>query len=163
MKKSILLSLIVMLCFSAIVVAQTDETPEPAYDNQNSPVDLLASYYNAIERGEYERAYAYWENAPQTFNEFAAGFEDTLAIQLIVQPPTRMDGAAGSVYVQIPTVLFAGHTDGTLHTYSGCFVTRRSNIEPADTTTWHLYDATLTETDLNNIATMLSEACVTGE
>ncbi len=46
------------------VSAQTP-VPQPlAYDNPNSPVDLLASYYNAINRGEYQRAYNYWQNAP---------------------------------------------------------------------------------------------------
>ena len=34
---------------------------EISFDNTSTSVDLLASYYNAIDRQEYQRAYGYWE------------------------------------------------------------------------------------------------------
>jgi len=141
-------------------------TQEPAYENQNSPVELLASYYNAINRGEYQRAYSYWQVPPNPYDEFVSGFSDTIHVQLIVQPPTRIEGAAGSLYAAIPTVLIADHVDGSQHTYAGCFVTRKSNLHPPDipeADVWHLYDAALEEvtTDPVDVPLLLSEACET--
>ena len=57
---------------------------EAAYDNPNSPVDLLASYYNAIDRQEYQRAYGYWEMPPSSYDQFAQGYADTASVELIV-------------------------------------------------------------------------------
>lgn len=162
-----LLKLIIVMAILALPVAvgtAQQEGPDPAYDDQTSPVDLLASYYNAINRGEYERAYAYWEEAPNSYEDFARGFEDTETIQLIVQPPTRYEGAAGSIYVSIPTALVATHTDETEQTFVGCFVARMSNLVPpdeADEDTWYLYSADVVEVveDDASIAPLLLEAC----
>jgi hypothetical protein len=55
-----------------------------------------------------------------------------------------MQGAAGSTYADVPVVLVARHTDGTLHTFYGCYVARRLNagISPSDSlaTLWRLYN-----------------------
>jgi len=133
------------------------QSQAPAYENLNSPVDLLASYYNAINRKEYQRAYGYWQTAPTSYQNFVNGFSDTTAAQLIVQPPTFVGGAAGSLYTQVPTALVAKHTDGSTHTYAGCFVTRKSNIQ-ADV--WHIYSAQLKEVPNNtSIPNQLAQAC----
>src|SRR2546427_10242 len=61
--------------------------PAPlAYDNRASPIDLLASFYNAVNRQEYARAYGYWETPPSSYDQFAAGYANTAAVQLIAQP-----------------------------------------------------------------------------
>jgi hypothetical protein len=88
---------------------------EPAYDNPVSPVDLLSSYYSAINHQDYQKAYSYWENPPQSYGAFVRGFANTVSAQLIVQPPTWIDGAAGSLYAQIPAVVIATHNNGTQH------------------------------------------------
>ena len=133
------------------------------FENLDSPVDLLASYYNAINRQEYQRAYSYWESPPRPYNAFANGFADTASVQLIVQPPTYYGGAAGSLYVSIPTVLIAQHYDGTQLTFAGCFVTRKSNLRPPDIPqedVWHLYSAEIAQVPNNSdIPTLLAQAC----
>lgn len=133
------------------------------FEDLNSPVGLLASYYNAINRQEYQRAYAYWESPPNSYDDFVNGFADTASVQVIVEPPRRYGGAAGSLYVDIPTVLIALHTDGTQLTYAGCFVTRRSNLQPPDIPepdVWHLYSADITAVPNDSaIPTLLSQAC----
>ncbi len=139
--------------------------PEFAYDNVDSPVDLLSSYYNAINLQEYQRAYDYWEAAPNSYNEFARGFAQTTHVQLIVQPPEMIGVGAGSQYVQIPTVVIAGQRDGSEQVYAGCFTTRKSNLQPPDvpeeSLIWHLYSAdNITEiTGTVDIPTLLAEAC----
>jgi hypothetical protein len=141
----------------------TSEPVQEAYENLISPVDLLASYYNGINRQEYQRAYGYWENPPNSYEEFVSGFADTASVQLIVQPPTRIEGAAGSLYVEIPAVLIALHKDGSVHTFAGCFVIRKSNLQPPDIPeedVWHLYQAQVEETPSETtIPALLTQAC----
>lgn len=128
-----------------------------------SPVDLLASYYNAVNRKEYERAYSYWGAPPNDYESFAAGYADTASVQLIVQPPTNISPAAGSLYSAVPTVLIAHHHDGSVHTFAGCIVTRKSNLQPPDIPeedVWHLYSAEIAEVANNShIPTLLAQAC----
>jgi hypothetical protein len=161
MKRWIWVPVLIIALLPVIALsAQTD--PQTAYDNPNSPVDLIASYYDAITDRDYQRAYNYWETAPETLQTFAQGFSDTLDIQVIVQPPTRIGAAAGSLYVQIPTVLIADHTDGTQHYYSGCFTTRKSNV-PASAggeDFWRLYSADVVEVSRTaSIAQLLRTSC----
>jgi hypothetical protein len=162
MKPLKLLLIILILSLPIYAYAQTS-SQTPDYENRDSPVDLLASYYDAINHQEYQRAYNYWENAPKSYNSFVQGFADTLNVQVIVQPPTRIGAAAGSQYVSIPTVLIAGRRDGTQHTYAGCFVTRKSNLHPPDIPqedVWHLYSASLKEViGTADIPTLLTQAC----
>jgi hypothetical protein len=133
------------------------------YENLISPVDLLSSYYNAINLQDYERAYSYWQSPPLDYNTFAAGYNDTTSVQLIVQPPTRIDPGAGNLYAGIPTLLVAQHSDGSTHTYGGCIVTHKSNLHPPDIPqedVWHLYQAQLEEVANNvNIPALLAAAC----
>ena len=49
----------------------------PSYASQDSPAEVLASFYNAINRQEYQRAYSYWETPPSSYPEFAQGYADT--------------------------------------------------------------------------------------
>jgi heat shock protein HslJ len=128
------------------------------FDDRTSPVSLLASYYDAINRQEYQRAYSYWETAPDPFDEFASGFADTVSVQVIVEPPTRYGAGAGSLYANIPTVLIAQHTDGTQLTYAGCFVARTSNQLAPDA--WSLYSADVAQVaDDAAIPTLLTQVC----
>lgn len=142
------------------------QQPPDAFEDLRSPVSLLASYYNAINLQDYQRAYSYWENPPDPFDQFAAGFADTASVQVIVQPPTRYSGAAGSLYVETPTVLIADHFDGAQLMYVGCFVTRTSNLQPPDIPeedVWHLYSADVTEVPTDSsIPALLAEACPEG-
>ena len=141
-----------------------EPAPETSYDDQTGPVRLLASYYNAINLGEYTRAWEYWETPPDSsFEGFAEGFADTESVMLVVRPPTRSEGAAGSTYVAIPTLLSATHVDGSRHNYLGCFVTRRPNVgRPGVEQEWWLFDATVQRSSGNTTdVTALDQACDT--
>lgn len=166
MKRLSLFALSVFFVLTTVVAAQTSDQPQPelAYEDLNNPVSMLASYYNAIELKDYQRAYGYWRNAPQTYEDFAAGFSDTEGVQLIVEPPTRIDPGAGNLFAQVPTVVVADHTDGTQHTYAGCFVTHKPNLPPQESNEapiWTISSATMIEVEAPdiNIATLLADAC----
>lgn len=115
-------------------------------DDQFSPVALVSSYYDAIAAGDYARAYDYWWSGPpnQTLAEFAAGFAETDDIGVIVGLDFYSEGAAGSIYSQMPVLLTA--TDaGVLQVFVGCIWTRRSNVpvgdNPEPDPNWYLYRA----------------------
>jgi hypothetical protein len=131
---------------------------EAAYDNPNSPVDLLASYYNAIDRQEYQRAYGYWQTPPSDYDTFVRGYADTTSVLLIVRPPTRIDVGAGNAYTQIPTVLVASRTDGSTQSFAGCYTAHRINLQPSDT--WHLSRATIAPVASDaSIPALLAQEC----
>jgi hypothetical protein len=141
-----------------------DPVPESPYSDRSGPVPLLASYYNAINLGEYSRAWGYWETPPEpSFEEFAEGFADTESVMLVVQPPTRFEGAAGSTYVGIPALLCASHTDGSQHNFVGCFFARRPNVGgPSIEQEWSLSDATVQPSPGNTTdVRVLDLACTT--
>lgn len=150
----------VLTTTNSVISAAIRQARQP-YENLGSPVDLLASYFNAIARQEYERAYGYWQQPPLDYETFAAGYANTITVQLIVQPPTQISGAAGSLYVIVPTALVAGHGDGTVHTFAGCVVTRKSNIEGApEGNEWKIYQAHFSEISNNaEIPALLANGC----
>jgi len=134
--------------------------PAPAaasYDNRSRPADLLASFYNAINRREYARAYGYWENPPSSYDQFVAGYADTASVQLLIAPPTNFQGAAGSSFVGVPTALIATHSDGSQQTFAGCYTARASNVQPDG---WRLFRADIAPAPNNPpIAPLLARNC----
>ena len=126
-----------------------------SYAERNTPVDLLASLYNAINRQEYKRTYGYWEKADQ----FVQGYADTASVQLIVQLPAFIDVGAGNAYANIATVLIASRRDGSQQTFVGCYTTHKVNIQPD---VWHLARATVALAAPNPaIPPALAQACAT--
>lgn len=141
----------------------------PFYEDRTDAVAMLQSYYNAINRREYQRAYSYFSGAPNPppslappYDQFVQGYADTRAVQLIVGPP-MVQGAAGSLYASIPAVIVATHTDGSLHTFYGCYVARRVNsgISPnPDDELWRINSAKLAVAPANtSITTLLAQGC----
>lgn len=121
---------------------------EARIDDRSSPVALITSYYNAINRKEYGRAYGYWENPPNgaSLTQFARGFADTAHDELTLRPPARIEGAAGSRYARVPTVVIATHTDGSKQTFFGCYVARwpvPENFSPPRDLGWRIYSASV--------------------
>jgi hypothetical protein len=85
-------------------------------------------------------------------------------VLLAVEPPTYIDGAAGSQYASIPTLLFAAHTDGSKEAFAGCYVTRRANPQidgaPKDGA-WRIERAVVAPAPTGaDAATLLAQACV---
>jgi hypothetical protein len=140
-----------------LLVGVCDAVPMSDYDDRSGPVRLLASYYNAVNLGGYPRAWEYWEAPPApAFEEFAQGFTETESVMLVVRPPTRLEGAAGSVYTAIPALVSATHRDDSRHTFLGCFVARRPNVGPPDVEQeWSLFDATVQRVPGNTTDVMM--------
>lgn len=146
MHKFINLTLTLWLAIGGVFISRADAQAS-RYENFDSAVNLLASYYDAVNRREYRRAYGYWESPTGSYDEFVRGYAETASVQLIVQPPTSVGAAAGSLYAQILTVLIATNRDGRRQTFSGCYTMRKSNLRPPaipQEAVWQIYRATMT-------------------
>jgi heat shock protein HslJ len=108
---------------------------------EDDPVSMLASYYRLINARDYRRAYRLWESPTDSYDQFVRGFADTERVRVFFEPPARLEGAAGSSYVEVPTILIASRTRGD-RTFTGCYVLRRSNV--SDNRGWRIYRASLT-------------------
>lgn len=117
----------------------------PSYDDQSDPVTALASLYDAINRGEFDRAYNYWQDKPAaTVEDFAAGYADTASVQLVIGVPVVEDPGAGNVFASIPALLVSTHTDGSQETFAGCYTMHTTNpgIDPSpDAGKWKIRSA----------------------
>jgi hypothetical protein len=92
-------------------------------DDRSAGEQLIRSYYNAVNRSEYSRAYSYWEaGAPQLspFTTFSAGYANTKSVALMTKPGT-IGAGAGQTYYTVPTVVTASNADGTTTIFSGCY------------------------------------------
>jgi hypothetical protein len=133
------------------------------YEDLSSPVTLLASFYDAVNSKDYERAFGYWGTPPGAFRDFARGYADTSGVRLIVEPPTRVEGAAGSLYAEVPVVLIARRRDNSERVFAGCYVTRRSNLRPTDAPkdeVWRIHSAKVSPAASGAaVPKLLAQAC----
>jgi hypothetical protein len=94
----------------------------PYLDNRSDAVAVLRSYYNAINRQEYARAYGYWQDTSQLppFDQFQQGYANTASVQLITGT-VGGDVGAGQLYFSVPVTLTALTKDNAVQTFVGCY------------------------------------------
>ena len=98
-------------------------------DDRSTPESLIRSLYSAINLHQYGRAYDYFAEAPaKDFATYAMGFESTDHVDLLVGQAGG-DGAAGSVYYNMPVALRSKARDGTLSYFAGCYTIRVINAD----------------------------------
>jgi hypothetical protein len=97
-------------------------------DDRSTPSQVLISFYNAINRQEYSRAYGYWSNPASTlgnFANFSNGYANTVSVDLVFGQISG-DAGAGQYYYTVPVILKAAEKGG--HTnYAACYVVHQSN------------------------------------
>ncbi len=110
----------------AASVSMAQSQPEqPAYlDDRSTPQQLVLSYYNAIDRAEYARAYSYYgaDDAP-AYDAWQAQYGDTVRIEVSFGEMAQ-EGAAGSIYYTLPVTLDLQKADGGHDVSFGCFQIR---------------------------------------
>ncbi len=109
----------------------TMAAPPDYLDDRSSAVMVLASYFNAINRHEYARAYGYWTDGVDLapFADFQAGYDDTALVDFITGPQGG-EGAAGTLYYTVAATLHTTQTDGSQQTYVGCYTLKQ--VQPAN-------------------------------
>lgn len=134
-------------------VATREPAPPPAAPARGSPeaaADVIRSYYAAIDRGDLATAYRLWGQdgaaSGTTLAAFRAGFAETAESRAIVGTPTNGEGAAGSVFIDVPVTVEARLKDGTRQHFAGNYTLRRVNDVPGATAAqlrWHIASAKL--------------------
>lgn len=127
---------------AATDAAAAEPTPEAA-------VAVLRDYYEAINSGDFGRAYVLWSDegraSGQSLQQFASGFVDTTGVSVEMQAPGRVDAAAGSRYIEVPVTITATHRDGSQHRFVGKYVLRRAVVDGAtpEQRAWRIASADL--------------------
>ncbi len=109
----------------------------------------LEQYYADISAANYESAYALWgtkgEASGQTLDQFAEGFAQTREVAVFTGP-TMVEGAAGSLYAEVPVRIESELEDGTQQRFAGTYTMRRVNdVQGASAAqlAWHIQSASI--------------------
>lgn len=126
--------------------------------DQQAAVQTIQNYYSAINRQDYRQAYLLWDRegaaSQQSFEQFKQGFANTASTTVTVGEPGRVEGAAGSLYIEIPVTITAVTENGTQQQFRGSYVLRRVNSVPGSTLEeqqWHLYSAHITQVPYSSL------------
>ncbi len=137
---------------SPVSPAQSDGGNEALQQEQQEAVQVIRDYYRAIARRDYEQAYSAWQDggaaSKQSFDQFKQGFANTASVAVEVGEPGQIEGAAGSLYIEIPVTVTAVTTSGTPQRFRGTYQLRRVNDVPGSTSEqrrWHLYSADINQ------------------
>ncbi len=121
--------------------------PSDSATSAAAAADVIRRYYAAIEAGDYPRAYRLWgnggESSGQTLEGFTRGFDETAHVEADVGAPGRVEGAAGSRYVDVPVEVRATTTAGEHQRFRGTYTLRRTVIEGSTPAMrrWHITSA----------------------
>ncbi|MBX6366021.1 MAG: hypothetical protein IRZ00_19410 [Gemmatimonadetes bacterium] len=121
-------------------------------------VAVIRDYYGAIARRDYAAAYALWGDggraSGQSLDAFRRGYAGTASVEVVPGTPGRIEGAAGSRYVEVPVEVHARTADGARQCFRGAYTLRRVVVDgapPADRR-WHIYTAKLSPVDASACA-----------
>ncbi|HEX7090570.1 MAG TPA: hypothetical protein VF192_10590, partial [Longimicrobiales bacterium] len=124
------------------------EPPPPGQpDDGSAAAAVIRDYYAAIAARDYARAYRHWGDggaaSGQSFEEFRAGFAETVAVTAEVGAPGHVEGAAGSRYVSVPVEVRATTTAGAAQCFRGTYTLRRAVVPgaTAEQRRWHIASA----------------------
>jgi hypothetical protein len=93
-------------------------------DNRSTADELVHSLYNAVNRQEYARAYGYFAAPPaKDYAAYEKGFADTLHVD-VMTGSVSSDGAAGSIYFSVPTLIRAKDKKGDTKVFAGCYTVK---------------------------------------
>lgn len=124
-----------------------DTEPDGPIDPKSAEAaaQVLQSFGALIEQKRFGEARRLWAGgAPQSQMsdaEFAARYEEYSEAHLQVGAPGDMEGAAGTIYVDVPVVLYGRLKNGGQFSRSGTATLRRANDVPGSTEAqrrWHI-------------------------
>ena len=129
-------------------IAEGDAAAEPPASTGDA-LRVVQAYYEAIDAGNYPRAYTYWERngtaSQQSYTVFVQGFASTDSVTLATGQ-AQTNAAAGSVYTEVPVVVFPQQRDGSRQPFCGTYRLRRANASPFDTFGWRINSAATFQT-----------------
>lgn len=138
---------ILLTCF----VVQPALAAQAYLDDRSTAQSVISSFYDAINRQEYSRAWSYYadgQGVPK-FDDFVKGYGQTKSVKVAFGKESG-EGAAGSTYWTLPVSLDAVDTSGKHSYFAGCYTLRLANpqiqaeppFEPLHIVSGHLKKAT---------------------
>jgi hypothetical protein len=128
----------------AIANIATGDTSAPPPAAIADGLSVVLAYYQAINDENYPRAFTLWAQggaaSGQSYAAFVQGFAQTAQVDLITGA-LQTSGAAGTIYAQLPVVIFAHQRDGSTQPFCGNYTLRRANVPPFDTFGWRIMSA----------------------
>jgi hypothetical protein len=117
-----------LTCLMSVASFESAMANEAYLDDRSTAPALVHSLYNAINRGEYARAWGYFIEPPAlSIEKYAAGYADTERVRLQTGSVSE-EGAMGSSYYELPIAIEATSRDGSVAVFSGCYTLRRGNL-----------------------------------
>lgn len=100
----------------------------PYLDDRSDPAAVVRSLYNAVSRQEYARAWDYFGDAKpaKDFDAFVKGYAETGRVD-VETGAVSSEGAAGSIFYNIPVAIRAVGSDGAEKVFAGCYTARQVN------------------------------------
>lgn len=131
-------------------------------DDRSTPQALVESYYNAINRKEYGRAYSYLEQSHREpdFQKFVNGYEKTKSVKVAVRE-VEPDPGAGQIYWSLPIAIESESERGHKEVFGGCYTVHISNPSMQEGPSFipmQIMSGTLTKSTLN-LEDSVPEAC----
>lgn len=106
---------------------------------------VLQTYYALIEAGRYDEAWALRSpgaSGPESKAAFVRSFAPYAEYHATIGTPGPIQGAAGSLYVEVPVQTYGRMKEGTPFSSAGTVTLRRANDVPGSTAAqrrWHIY------------------------
>lgn len=102
----------------------------PYVDDRSDAAAVIRSLYNAINRHEFARAWDYYgETKPaKDFDTFVKGYDGTDTVDVKTGAVSN-DGAAGSIFYNIPVAIQATDKKGEAKVFAGCYTLRQVNAQ----------------------------------
>lgn len=107
--------------------------------------NVVQIYYALLEAKKYEPAWKVWQDegraSGMTFDEFKESFSKYREYHANIGAPGRIEGAAGSLYVEVPVQVYGRLNTGDEFNMLGSVQLRRVNDVPGSTAEqrkWHI-------------------------
>jgi hypothetical protein len=103
-------------------------------DSAQGAADVVQTYYALLGQGRHRDAWRLWANGGEasgmSADAFAASFDRYREYHAQIGAPGRIEGAAGSAYVEVPVAVYGRLRDGGTVNMAGPVRLRRCNDVP---------------------------------
>ncbi|TPK96723.1 DUF1176 domain-containing protein [Mesorhizobium sp. B2-4-14] len=131
--RRVLLAATALLSLAAVghTARAAGDAPETPYiDDRSSAEAVIRSLYSAISRHEFARAWGYFGDTKpaKDFDSFVKGYDGTDKVE-VATGAVSDEGAAGSIYFNVPVAIRATDKNGGEKVFAGCYTLRQVNAQ----------------------------------
>jgi len=120
--------------------------PTPATETSvAAAMQVVRNFYAAVSSHDYRAAYSLWHGT-RGYARFRNGYARTRSARVTFLKPGDSEGAAGSIYVELPVRVDAILRSGERQHFAGSYTLRRINDVDGSTAAqrrWHIESAHL--------------------